>query len=57
MAREIVRGRDLYGNHYTYEKKDGKFTDNEGHGKSQQQADKDFVATTNVKQATEKKKD
>ena len=53
MSQQIVRGFDpVKGESYTYEKEDGTFTDNEGHGKTQDEADKDFVDTTNIKNAT-----
>ncbi len=54
MSREIVRGYDCVKHtYYTYEKEDGEWTDNEGHGRTQEESDKDFVETTNIKNQTE----
>lgn len=54
MSHQIIRGETLSGDHYTYEKVDGKWTDNEGHGKTQEEADRNFVETTRIKNQTEK---
>ena len=53
MAHEIQRGYDpVKRTHYTYEKKDGKYTNNEGHGKTQKESDRDFVDTSKLRKAT-----
>ncbi len=60
MAREIIESwepgwhPEHSGTFHTYEKVDGEWTDNEGHGSTREEARENFVDTTNIKQRTEK---